>query len=274
VTPIRFGPLTRQLFGVVQSPEGTAWRSHTVLLCNPFGQEAIRCHRLLRVLAQRLVRAGFHVMRFDYFATGDSDGDDAQADLDIWVDDVLRASDEALRVSGNPRCSWFGIRLGATLAALASRLTPSRAAPTPELLVLWDPVLHGPNYLTELVAAQQAELKVLHGNPLKNYPELSGPNVTELLGFPLPAPFLSQLQSISGEAFSNLCADKVRLITGPGAQDTAGLISSLNQQGLTVDKQVIDTHIVWASDEAMNTAIVPTEPLQAIVQAFVEGINP
>jgi uncharacterized protein len=267
--PLRFGPSGRQLLGLLHAPLGTLVRGHTVLLCNPFGQEAIRCHRLLRVLAERLARAGFHVMRFDYLGTGDSDGDEAQADWSGWMDDVLRANTESLRWSGNPRSSWFGLRLGATLAALAS----SRADPAPQLLVLWDPVLSGAHYLQELAQAHAAELKALHGNPHKRYSADEADGVSQVLGFALGPALLEPLRHLNVEALATARADKVQFITGPNSQNTvqntAALAQTLLGRGAAVDTLSLQTHIVWASDEAMNSAIVPAEPFAAILQAFM-----
>jgi uncharacterized protein len=266
--PLRFGPVGRQLLAMLHPPTHTSVRGHTVLLCNPFGQEAIRCHRLLRVLSERLARAGFHVMRFDYLGTGDSDGDDAQGHLPAWVADVLRANDEAQRWSGNTRCSWFGVRLGATLAALAS----AQVTLPPELLVLWDPIISGPPYLIELAQAHTAELKALHANPQKRYPIEEANALTQALGFAISPQLLEQLRGLSVDAFKATQAKRIRLITGPAAQDTAALAAYCSAHHMALERQVIDTHIVWASDEAMNTAIVPAEPMQAIVQAFEEVV--
>src|SRR6185369_16185836 len=100
LTPLRFGASARRLFGLYQPPSAGTGNAQCVVLCNPFGQEAIRSHRLLRVLGDRLARAGFAVLRFDYSGTGDSDGDDSEADLGRWVEDVLSADAEARRASG------------------------------------------------------------------------------------------------------------------------------------------------------------------------------
>src|SRR5690606_6529681 len=125
----------------------------TALLCNPFGQEAVRAHRIFVVLADRLARQGVSVLRFDYHGTGDSPGDDDVGDLEGWAADILSAQawlDEAARPS---RRVWIGLRLGALLAAMASG--GARPGATIDSLILWEPVIDGSAYLRELAEADR-----------------------------------------------------------------------------------------------------------------------
>src|SRR6476620_8559273 len=93
MTPRFFGDAARQLYGVYHAPEGRA-REAGVVLCNPGPQEYRHTHWAFRKLAGMLARAGFHVLRFDYFATGDSAGRDDEGSLDQWVLDVATAARE------------------------------------------------------------------------------------------------------------------------------------------------------------------------------------
>ena len=56
--PFRFGLPTRQLYGVFHPAAQPRTPAIGVTLCNPFGQEAVRTHRLYRIMAERLARAG------------------------------------------------------------------------------------------------------------------------------------------------------------------------------------------------------------------------
>ena len=146
MNPFFFGPPDRRLFGLFQAAQGTAPAMTAVLLCNPFGQEAVRSHRMYRVLADRLIRSGVDVLRFDYFGTGDSAGDDTEGEISGWTRDVIAAHVELTHRSRASRLAWIGARLGATLAVRASVLT-SR---TPEKLILWEPIIDGAAYLRQL----------------------------------------------------------------------------------------------------------------------------
>ena len=82
--PMYFGSSARKLFGIYEAPmTGSAARG--VVICPPWGQEYLRAHRALRLLATRLCNAGFHVFRFDYSGTGDSVGDGVPQDQAIEV---------------------------------------------------------------------------------------------------------------------------------------------------------------------------------------------
>lgn len=241
-----------------------------VVLCNPFGQEAIRCHRLFRVLADRLSRSGFHVMRFDYYGTGDSDGEDHEGDIDIWIDDVLRANEEIVRRSGCARCSWFGLRLGASLAALAS----AKIAGTPKRLLLWDPVIDGPGYLAELANAHIASAAAAYGSRwvvesrLRNM--TFSETMAEALGFPLTLALKRQLHAISPTAFSVSKATHVTLFGGHESRVLGDLRRHLTAENIGADFRPIETEIDWTSNAAMNSSIVPMEALQSIANLLLE----
>ncbi len=75
-------------------------RTCAVVLCYPIGQEYIRSHRAIYQLAVRLSQAGFHVLRFDYFGCGDSEGDFEEGSLAQWTSDIHSAIAEIQERSG------------------------------------------------------------------------------------------------------------------------------------------------------------------------------
>jgi uncharacterized protein len=91
-----------------------------VLLCNPFGEEAARAHRIYRVLATQLERSGYSVLRFDYSGTGDSMGESGDVSVIGWLDDIALAANELTLAVGARKLVAIGLRLGGTLAALAA----------------------------------------------------------------------------------------------------------------------------------------------------------
>lgn len=135
--PFFFGRPGRRLYGVYhQSPHPEP--RGAVVVCPPFGQEHLRAHRALRVLAEGLGSAGWSVLRFDLFGTGNSDGDLLDATVDGWVDDARVALDEVGALSGRGVLVAAGLRHGASLAARAASMRRDVDA-----LMLWDPVVDG-----------------------------------------------------------------------------------------------------------------------------------
>jgi alpha-beta hydrolase superfamily lysophospholipase len=141
-----FGPAERPLFGWFHVPADGLARAG-VVLCPPIGVEGRVSYATFRTLAERLVAAGFAVLRFDYEGTGDSAGAFSEPDrTDTWLGSIACAR-ETMRRYGAKEIAVVGMRIGATLAAVdASRREPLDA------LVLWDPCVSGRAFLRQQVA--------------------------------------------------------------------------------------------------------------------------
>ena len=92
MVPYFFGAQERPLFGAYHPPLAARAREAGVVLCSPFGHEALHAHRAERHLAERLARVWFPALRFDYDATGDSAGDDrAGGRVAAWRASIVTA---------------------------------------------------------------------------------------------------------------------------------------------------------------------------------------
>jgi alpha/beta superfamily hydrolase len=165
--PVFFGNTERPLFGWIHrvadngasnGADSHGPESHAALapvglvLCNPFGYEAISTHRTLRHFAEAAAAAGIPALRFDYDGTGDSAGSDLDPDrLRAWVDSVHSAADTLRREAGCGRVCLLGIRLGATVAALAASERTDVGG-----LIAIAPVVNAKAYIRELRALQMA----------------------------------------------------------------------------------------------------------------------
>lgn len=145
MTPRLFGHVGRQLFGVYHPPATRAVRDVGVVLCYPAPQEYRLTHWAFRKMALLLAKEGFHVLRFDYYATGDSAGDSDEGSLERWREDIGTAASELRDLAGIKKVSLVGMRLGASLAMQACA-----AGLKARDLVLWEPVVNGHSYLREL----------------------------------------------------------------------------------------------------------------------------
>ncbi len=133
---LSLGTAQRRIFAIHDPPSGANERPRAAVLCNPGGAEAVYAHRSLRHLALRLARLGFHVVRFDYFGTGDSGGADEEAGEQGMQSDLEYAIEAARDVAGSSRVTLVGLRLGAVIAARFAARQPQGI----ESLVMWDPL--------------------------------------------------------------------------------------------------------------------------------------
>lgn len=146
MTPFYFGTAKRRLFGALDPAQGKAARAQAAVICYPWGPEYVYSHRALRHLARQLATRGFDVLRFDYYGTGDSGGEDDEVRLAGARDDIRAAIEELKENSGAKSVSLVGLRLGASLAAEVAVLAGKDVA----RLVLWDPAVSGAEHLDGL----------------------------------------------------------------------------------------------------------------------------
>lgn len=263
--PFRFGPAGRQLYGAFHKPDTRIANASAVLLCNPFGQEAVRVHRLYRVLADRLARAGHSVLRFDYLGTGDADGDDETPGLPQWIDDLLLAHRELQARAGTSPTVWIGARLGAWLAARASaRLTHSLHG-----LVLWEPVADGAAYLRELAQAhtdaQHNLLRppVVHADALRD----------EAIGFGVSEEFKTAVAAISAGDYAGVRAARAHWVTNPNRPPPLATQAALRSAMPSAIENRLDIAFDWTSEEALNTALVPNEAVRLLAALATTGVT-
>ncbi|HWO17374.1 MAG TPA: alpha/beta hydrolase [Kofleriaceae bacterium] len=234
-----------------------------MLLCNPFGEEASRAHRIFRVLATQLERAGFTAMRFDYSGTGDSGGESTAASLDDWLADIGLAAERLRSVSGAPRLVVVGLRLGATLAALAA----ARGAVAARHLVLWDPVVDGGAYLRELAVQHRAYMRAEMG-PLWHDRLRTRADGTplEALGTPISDALAAQLCAIDLAADA-LSAEQISLVTTRLTPELERLSARLPAAARWLQ---LNESAAWNTDAALNAMTVPMDIVRAIIARIEE----
>jgi pimeloyl-ACP methyl ester carboxylesterase len=268
---ITFGAPERQLFGICQRPEQPLSRPG-VLLCPAWGQEAVRAHRLMRVLAERLVRLGFPVLRFDYFGTGDSMGDDADTDLSGWVSDIAQADQTLCDVLSVQETIWIGMRLGATAAWMAAAQAPTHL----RKMVLWDPLLDGQAYLAYLrerhAAALEPDWQSARGVAFRLTARRTArdraESDAEALGYALSSRLRAQLSALKPDDFDwPLRPAEVVVLCEPdepSGRDVHAVARRASHPARVLD---VVHGTDWTSDVAdARSALVPMAPLAAMVQ--------
>jgi alpha/beta superfamily hydrolase len=174
--PTFFGAVDRPLFGWIHRTASAGGATRTPLglvLCNPFGYEAMCTHRTVRHFAQAAAAAGIPALRFDYDGTGDSAGTDLDPGRrDAWLASIHEAIETLRRECGCERVCLLGIRLGATLAAVAASSRTDVAG-----LIAIAPVINAKAFIREMRALQMATVAgaAAAGSPSTDTPmEITG----------------------------------------------------------------------------------------------------
>lgn len=251
------GAADRQLFYCYHAPQGTISRAFGFVLCPPSGREYVFAHRTLRQLATRLSRAGFPVLRFDYFASGDSAGEDDEGSVGQWLDDIACALDTFRNHTAGAQACLTGFRVGASLAAMHAA-----AHRDVDSLVLLDPVVSGNRYADTLLAGHDHWLRLQQWRS-KAAPAPDG--VRETVGFLLSPRLESGLRGIRLDTLP-APARRVLLLSSSPDADPEGLGDHLAGLGVSVDRQ----HRVWpefwtGGEELDDVLMPPARILQTIV---------
>ncbi|MBL8520443.1 MAG: alpha/beta fold hydrolase [Betaproteobacteria bacterium] len=264
----RIGPPGRQLAVIDHVPAAPRDPPASVVLCNPFGQEAIRANRFYKILADRLERMGCHVLRFDYLCSGDSDGNVEDFSIGQAVADVALVLHAAERYA--PRPWLFGLRLGGTIAVRAAANSGNVSG-----VVSMDPIVQGSRYVSAMKAAHVDAGYSLYGETWNTNAALQEllrrESETELLGFPVGPSLRREFDAI----------DPASLPAGTGAplvvvnsenQDYSLWLSRLRAAGIAITEDSTHSGIDWMSEESMNTSVVPAAAVQLICSRLL-GIH-
>jgi pimeloyl-ACP methyl ester carboxylesterase len=256
--PFYFGTSEQQLFGVYHAAESSSSKRAGVVLCPPVGHEYLRAHRAFRNLAVMLSSQGFHVLRFDYFATGDSAGDAERLTVRQCLSDLEVAIDELKDIAGVTRVSLVGLRLGATFAALAAarRSDVNR-------LILWDPVLDGGVYIAELEALQRRWVEDRLGARARIEREHE-----ELIGLPLPEALRRELGRTMLTAASGFGRTPVALLASQEGHGYQAFHDELAAARGPVSLAVVPGSADWNNGELVHQILLPHAMLKTIASGL------
>ncbi|WP_097122523.1 hypothetical protein [Pseudoxanthomonas wuyuanensis] len=188
--PFYFGREKRRLFGVFHRPEGTA--RGAVLMCPPLLHEQFRSYRFFSRIAAELAAAGLGCLRFDYFGTGDSEGEDSDFSPAECGEDIAIAAEELRRRCDGVPLILMGIRGSALLGAREARRVGACA------LWLWQPVTDAGRYLQTLEQRDLQERGSRYRFPLRD--QIAPAAASDLMGFQLSGRFRAEWTALDASA--------------------------------------------------------------------------
>lgn len=204
-----------------------------VVLCSPFGYDALCVHRGWRDFAIALTAfSGMPALRFDYPGTGDSDGNEEDPQrFRTWIDSVKAAAEYLRATTGVTRLILCGLRLGATLAVLAAEELDDVDG-----LVLMMPVIAGKRYIRELGMQHQSWLKSPIGREIADPHDHEG--AVGVFGFRLYPDTVEQLAEVDLVRQARASAPRVLLHDICDSVPMNRLVERYRGQGTKADFQI------------------------------------
>lgn len=240
--PVTFGGC----YGSLHLPAGGGATTGMVL-CNPFGHDALCVHRGWRDFAEALtVAGGIPVLRFDYPGTGDSEGNEADPQrFRAWIDSIKAATQYLRAATGVTRLILCGLRLGATLAVVAAEELRDVDA-----LVLMAPVIAGKRYIRELGMQHQSWLKTPNGRAGAQADDDG--RAVGAFGFKLYADTLEQLAAVDLGQRERPAAPRVLLHDTCNSVSMSQLVEHYRGHGTSADVQIFPEYDKFLVDARLS----------------------
>ena len=185
-----------RIFVLQHSPRGFSPHAGVVLV-PPFAEEMNKSRRMLTLLAEKLASQGIHVLLPDFYGTGDSEGDFADASWQGWLEQLAECIHQMQQEYQLEHYSLLAVRSGALLATAYLQ----QPHPVVDRLVLWQPVVEGSTHLTQFLRLRLASNMLSgdrdkeSGNMLKQ--RLAAGEVVEVAGYALTSAVADGLAAAS-----------------------------------------------------------------------------
>ena len=263
-----------QRFGLFHPPAGPSCRG-AILYVHPFGDEMNKSRRMAALQARALAAAGFGVLQLDLYGCGDSSGELRDARWTRWKQDLAVASAWLRTQLGQPVHLW-GLRLGALLA-----LDYAHDAQEPVAgLLLWQPVLSGPIFLTQFLRLRVAG-DMLAGAAAADAgtgatalrAALAAGETLEIGGYEMAPALAAAIDALDADAWLPACPvawfELVAQDGRPLPARSARLQADWQTRGVKLNVHVVTGKPFWATQEiSESTALV-----EATVAAQCEAVH-
>lgn len=257
MNPFFFGNSKQPLYGVYHPPRAQTSRSTAVVLCYPLWHEYMRAHRAFRQLAMLLSKAGFPVLRFDYFGTGDSAGESDAGDVSRWTNDISTAIDELKDTAGVTKVSLVGLRLGASLAAGVATERKDL-----DRIILWDPVVGGKAYVEKMVLTELADRGGSRDGAL---------GTIGIKGFPLTSRMREGLERIDLRQLQTPASGRMIVTVSEERPEFMAFRDALTGRRVALTYRHIPSAGNWDEIDQFGSALLPQSIIQGIVGCLTDA---
>ncbi|MFQ6097910.1 MAG: alpha/beta fold hydrolase [Armatimonadota bacterium] len=236
------------LRGILHTPDAECNRRAAFVFCPPFAEERKCAHRVLVRCARRFCDLGFSVLRFDLSGTGESEGAAADAAPDRWREDVHAAIAFVREAVGARHVGLLGLRLGASLSAQVAAERDDV-----QWLVLWEPVVNGPRYLSLNLRRSLIKQMLTQGKDFEATRSAAaseaGPRDTDFDGHRVSAACQEQISQIDLTSLQRLTAPHVLLLhIGPRevlSKECQAFLDHLRTLAVNVTAEAVREQPFW-----------------------------
>jgi exosortase A-associated hydrolase 2 len=246
-------------------------RGQVVVVVPAFAEEMNRSRRMVALQAQQLAENGLRVVVFDFFGTGDSEGEFGDARWEGWVED-LRTIASWSRAGRDERISLLAIRLGA-LVAMDARVAVAGDGRS----VFWQPCASGKAYLRQFLRLRVAEKLINNKSDAESVSallaRLTEGESLEIAGYELAAALALAIQSrtFEGAVPQGIPAlrwfDLVAAEGDPLPPATAATVDRWVGTGMVVDAEAVPGDPFWSLQEIT----VAPRLIEATTRALLAG---
>jgi exosortase A-associated hydrolase 2 len=264
-----------QRFCLYHAPTGPC--RGAVLYAPPFAEEMNKARRMAALQARALAQLGYGVLQIDLYGCGDSSGDFGDARWSCWLDDLALGAAWLHQQLEQPLTLW-GLRLGALLA-----LDFARRQATPPAMLLWQPVLSGPQQLTQFLRLRLAagmlgekeansggdtatlRARLRDGEPL----EIAGYQLAPALAEALDGLDGAQMAPVGGPVHWIEVAGRAGAGPSPATQKVA---QGWRERGVDLDLAVVPGLPFWATQEISENAAVIDAGCAMLARMHTAGV--
>lgn len=253
-----------RLFGWLHMPTAVRTGDTGLVICKPFGYEALCGHRSIRAFAEMAAAAGVPALRFDYLGCGDSANIEPDADqVEMWCRDVLAAVDELRARTGVTRVCLLGFRLGALLATLAAARSEAVDG-----LILIAPVISGSRYLKEMRTTRLAALLAAgptesSANDPSDDPLAAAAGSLEISGYFISAATIAALSRADLAALGPPRVSRLLVIDRDDLPTARPWFDSVSAAGVHAEYAVLPGFVEMMMMTAVHAAVVPRAMITA-----------
>lgn len=255
-----------KLFALLRKPARDTREG--VLIVPAFAEEMNKSRHLFTEVSNQLAGQGVATVMVDLFGTGDSQGEFADADWQVWKSDLAAAvawcASEGIAITG-----MLAMRLG---CALGCEMARERALQL-QRTVLWQPVLSGTRALDQFLRLRVAATMMQKDGKetiaglrarLTNDEsvEVAGYEVTRCLAEQLDQ---VNLQQVMGPHIGSVhWMEVVRSADAAPPTPTVNAIEQARGGGMTIELHAIQGEPFWSSVEIVRNPVLVEQTVRAL----------